>query len=263
MGILGYFALILVGMILAVIGGGGSILTVPILVYIFGLAADLSTSYSLFLVGISAAVGASQYAKQNLIAYRIGTIFTVPAFVGVFAVRKFLMPIIPLEFELLSFNITKDKLILSVFALIMLVAAISMIRGRQEDEQNSASDKPLNFWLIGLEGLVVGAVTGFVGAGGGFLIIPALVLLAGLPMKEAVGTSLMIIAIKSLFGFTGDLGTLSIDWGFLLKISGMSIIGISIGNYLAKYIKSETLKPFFGYFVLCMGTFIIIQQILS
>lgn len=261
MSLIGYISVMIVGMTLAIIGGGGSILTVPILVYLFGLPADLSTSYSLFLVGISAAFGAVQYAKRQLIAYRTGAIFTVPAFLGVFTVRKFLMPHIPDQFSLLSMMITKDKLILVVFASIMLLASVSMIRGRKDDSENSRQKKDLNILLIALEGLVVGGVTGFVGAGGGFLIIPALVLLAGLPMKEAVGTSLMIIAIKSLLGFTGDIGTLAINWGFLISISAISVAGIFIGDRIAKFVRSETLKPLFGYFVLLMGAVIIFQQL--
>lgn len=263
MDLIGYTTVMLVGITLAVIGGGGSILTVPILVYLFKLPADISTSYSLFLVGISAAVGAVQYGKQNLIAYRTGVIFTVPAFLGVFSVRKFVMPRIPESFEIFSILITKDKLILVVFACIMLLASISMIRGRKETDKDGGKQKDLNIFLVGLEGLIVGGVTGFVGAGGGFLIIPALVLLAGLPMKEAVGTSLMIIAIKSLLGFTGDIGVLAIDWPFLGIISAISVFGIFVGGYIANFVRSETLKPLFGYFVLLMGGVIIFQQFAS
>ena len=260
---IGYIAIMLVGMTLAIIGGGGSILTVPILVYLFRFPADLSTSYSLFLVGISAAVGAVQYGKQGLIAYRTGAIFTVPAFAGVFAVRKFLMPGIPSSFEFLSLMITKDKLILVTFAAIMLLASISMIRGRTNGQADQLKKKNPSMRIVAIEGLIVGGITGFVGAGGGFLIIPALVLLAGLPMKEAVGTSLMIIAIKSLFGFTGDIGALAIDWQFLGIISAISIVGIFLGGRLAKWIRSETLKPLFGYFVLLMGAVILLQQFVN
>lgn len=261
MGLVGYIAIVLVGITLAVIGGGGSILTVPILVYLFKLPADISTSYSLFLVGVSAAVAAFQYGRLGLISYRTGLIFTIPAFIGVFGVRKFLMPLIPAEFSLFSFFLTKDKLIMSVFAVIMLLASVSMIRGRKDQQKPAGNEKNLNVWLVVLEGLLVGGLTGFVGAGGGFLIIPALVLLAGLPIKVAIGTSLMIIAIKSLFGFTGDIGVLDIDWLFLGQISAISVVGIFIGSQVARYIKSEVLKPLFGYFVLLMGVFIIFQQL--
>lgn len=256
---IGYLAIIVVGLTLAIIGGGGSILTVPILVYMFDLSAEIATSYSLFLVGLSAVVGAYGYAKQGLVAYRVGATFAAPAFLGVFLVRRFLVPLLPDEVVFESITVSKDQIILGVFSLVMLMAAVSMIKGRK-DSQGSKTTK-LNIPLIALEGLIVGGVTGFVGAGGGFLIIPALVLLAGLPMKEAVGTSLLIIAFKSLFGFTGDLGNLPIDWGFLVSISALSILGIFVGGYFAKFISSERLKPAFGYFVLIMGAWIFIQQV--
>ena len=261
MELIAYSAILLVGVVLAIIGGGGSILTVPILVYLFKLPADISTSYSLFLVGISAAVGAVRYGKEKLIAYKIGIIFAAPAFIGVFSVRKFLMPLIPKSFEIMSLAITKDQLILLTFSSIMLLVSISMIRTPKKKSSFSGKKKTLNVFIISLEGLLVGAVTGFVGAGGGFLIIPALVLFAGLSMETAVGTSLMIIAIKSFLGFTGDIGTLAIDWKFLGVLSMISIVGIVIGGHLAKRIKPGALKPLFGYFVLIMGFFIIFQQL--
>lgn len=263
MEILAYLSVLLVGIVLSVIGGGGSILTVPIFVYLFSLPADLSTSYSLFLVGTAAGVGAIQYAKQGLVNYRIGVIFAIPAFFGVFLVRRFVMPNIPSVMELSFMSVQKDQLIMVVFAIIMLAASISMIRGRREAETSAASHHKMNLPIIILEGLVVGGVTGFVGAGGGFLIIPALVLLAKLPMKEAVATSLMIITVKSLFGFTGDLGVIQIDWPFLLTTAVISVAGIFIGNKIGKRIPANNLKKGFGYFVLVMGVFIMTQQLIK
>lgn len=262
MELLGYTAIFFVGVVLAVIGGGGSILTVPIMVYLFGLSADSATSYSLFLVGVAALVGSLSYARKKLIAYRTGVIFAIPAFIGVFLVRKLLMPTIPDELTISSLSLTKDQLILGVFAIIMLMASVSMIRGRKEGP-DEAKPKDLNLAIVGVEGLIVGGVTGFVGAGGGFLIIPALVVLAGLPIKTAVGTSLMIIAAKSLIGFTGDVGTLTIDWLFLMTNTAISIGGTLVGAKLAGYVKAGVLKPVFGYFVFVMGTFMALQQIFA
>lgn len=261
MEILAYLSIMLVGIVLSVVGGGGSILTVPIFVYLFSLPADIATSYSLFLVGVAAGVGAIQYTKQGLVNFKIGAIFAVPAFLGVFLVRKFLMPQIPAEISLGFVSMSKDQLIMTVFAVIMLAASVSMIRGRKEGE--SEENHPLNLPLITLEGLIVGAVTGFVGAGGGFLIIPALVILAKIPMKEAVATSLMIITVKSLFGFTGDIGQLPIDWPFLFITAGISALGILVGNRIGKHIPPGKLKKGFGYFVLLMGTIIIAQQLMQ
>lgn len=262
MEIIAYLSLLLVGMTLSIIGGGGSILTVPIFVYLFGFAADISTSYSLFIVGLSAAVGAFQYYRQGLINFRVGTTFAAPAFLGVFLVRRFVVPAIPESVDLGILELTKDQLILSVFAIIMVLASASMLKGRKDPgPAQSHPPKKLNYPLIVVEGLLVGGVTGFVGAGGGFLIIPALVILARLPMKEAVATSLLIITVKSLLGFTGDLGQIPIDWTFLLQSSGISILGIIIGGRIAKLIPGEKLKKGFGVFILIMGAFIILQQI--
>ena len=196
----GFAATILAGATMGMIGGGGSILTVPILVYLLEIPPVLATGYSLFVVGLSALVGSVNYFKLGLVNLKAGTIFAVPAFVGVFLARKFLVPALPVEiFNLGNLVVGRDLIVMGVFATVMILASFSMIRGGRESEQEG--ELQFKYPMIALEGLIVGAVTGFVGAGGGFLIIPALVVLAKLPMKQAVGTSLMIIAVKSFFGF--------------------------------------------------------------
>ena len=255
----GFAATILAGATMGLIGGGGSILTVPILVYLLEIPPVLATGYSLFVVGLSALVGSVNYFKLGLVNLKAGTIFAVPAFVGVFLARKFLVPALPVEiFNLGNLVVGRDLVVMGVFATVMILASVSMIRGGSESEQEG--ELQFNYPLIALEGLIVGAVTGFVGAGGGFLIIPALVVLAKLPMKQAVGTSLMIIAVKSLFGFLGDLGNQSIDWGFLALFCLLSIIGIYLGTYLSRFVSSAKLKPGFGWFVLIMGLFILAKE---
>ena len=255
----GFAATILAGATMGLIGGGGSILTVPILVYLLEIPPVLATGYSLFVVGLSALVGSVNYFKLGLVNLKTGTIFAVPAFVGVFLARKFLVPALPVEiFNLGNLVVGRDLIVMGVFATVMILASVSMIRGGSESEQEG--ELQFNYPLIALEGLIVGAVTGFVGAGGGFLIIPALVVLAKLPMKQAVGTSLMIIAVKSLFGFLGDLGNQSIDWGFLALFCLLSIIGIYLGTYLSRFVSSAKLKPGFGWFVLIMGLFILAKE---
>ena len=255
----GFAATILAGATMGLIGGGGSILTVPILVYLLEIPPVLATGYSLFVVGLSALVGSVNYFKLGLVNLKAGTIFAVPAFVGVFLARKFLVPALPVEiFNLGNLVVGRDLIVMGVFATLMILASVSMIRGGSESEQEG--ELQFNYPLIALEGLIVGAVTGFVGAGGGFLIIPALVVLAKLPMKQAVGTSLMIIAVKSLFGFLGDLGNQSIDWGFLALFCLLSIIGIYLGTYLSHFVSSAKLKPGFGWFVLIMGLFILAKE---
>ena len=255
----GFAATILAGATMGLIGGGGSILTVPILVYLLEIPPVLATGYSLFVVGLSALVGSVNYFKLGLVNLKAGTIFAVPAFVGVFLARKFLVPALPVEiFNLGNLVVGRDLIVMGVFATVMILASVSMIRGGSESEQEG--ELQFNYPMIALEGLIVGAVTGFVGAGGGFLIIPALVVLAKLPMKQAVGTSLMIIAVKSLFGFLGDLGNQTIDWGFLALFCLLSIIGIYLGTYLSRFVSSAKLKPGFGWFVLIMGLFILAKE---
>ena len=255
----GFGATILAGATMGLIGGGGSILTVPILVYLLGIPPVLATGYSLFVVGLSALVGSVNYFKLGLVNLKAGTIFAIPAFVGVFLARKFLVPALPLEiFTVGSLVVGRDLIVMGVFATVMILASVAMIRGGSEPGKEG--ELQFNYPMIALEGLIVGGVTGFVGAGGGFLIIPALVMLAKLPMKQAVGTSLMIIAVKSLFGFLGDLGNQSIDWGFLALFCLLSIIGIYIGTYLSRFVSSAKLKPGFGWFVLIMGLFILAKE---
>ena len=255
----GFGATILAGATMGLIGGGGSILTVPILVYLLEIPPVLATGYSLFVVGLSALVGSVNYFKLGLVNLKAGTIFAIPAFVGVFLARKYLVPALPVEiFNLGNLVVGRDLIVMGVFATVMILASVSMIRGGGESEQEG--ELHFNYPMMALEGLIVGVVTGFVGAGGGFLIIPALVVLAKLPMKQAVGTSLMIIAVKSLFGFLGDLGNQSIDWGFLALFCLLSIIGIYLGTYLSRFVSSAKLKPGFGWFVLTMGLFILAKE---
>ena len=263
----GYFAAIFIGLSLGIMGGGGSILTVPVLVYLMGVSPMLSTAYSLFVVGSTSVVGASGYFRKGLVSIKTAIIFLIPSLLAVFLVRKVLMPAIPhVLFTAGSIVFTKDLLVLVAFAVLMVVAAASMIRSRQAEvvlDEELRAKHPFNYPLILGIGLVVGLLTGFVGAGGGFLIIPALVLGARLPMKLAVGTSLAIIALNSLIGFTGDLsaGT-PIAWSFLLGFLVFALGGIVLGTYLARFIPGAKLKPAFGWFTLVMGTFILTKELL-
>lgn len=260
----GFAAAVLIGMSLGLIGGGGSILTVPVLVYILGVDPVLATAYSLFVVGTTSLVGAGTFMKRGLVDYHTALVFAVPSFITVFLTRRFLMPWLPDSlFSIQGTVISKSSGIMVFFAVIMLAAAISMIRNKATDGAEKTMQLRFNFPLIALEGSVVGVITGIVGAGGGFLIIPALVLLARLPMKMAVGTSLLIIAAKSLIGFFGDVSTQEIDWEFLMLFTGLSVVGIFIGNALSKKIDEDALKTAFGWFVLVMGIYIIGKEIMS
>jgi uncharacterized membrane protein YfcA len=275
MEIIGYIGAILMGLSLGLIGGGGSILTVPILVYLFQVDAVLATAYSLFIVGLTSLVGSFSHIKLGNVHWRTAIVFGIPSIISVFLTRSYLVPRIP--DPIMTFGqdpsggaalvITKSVGLLLLFAVIMVMAAYSMIKPAKKSGDNTlkkAEDvqPQFNYPLILAEGAIVGVVTGLVGAGGGFLIIPALVLLAKLPMKQAVGTSLMIIAAKSLIGFVGDMsGDEVIDWNFLAVFSSIAVVGILLGSWLSKRIPGEKLKPTFGWFVLVMGTYIIVKEL--
>lgn len=262
MEMVGYIASIFMGLTLGMIGGGGSILTVPILVYLFGTSPITATAYSLFIVGSTALVGGIFYLKKGEVDLKTGFIFAVPSFIGVYLTRAYLVPSLPDPvFSAGTFVFSKSLLIMMVFAILMVAASLSMIKTQKTETKKSELNRTSRFLLIGLEGFIVGGVTGFVGAGGGFLIIPALVILVGMPMKLAVGTSLFIIAAKSLIGFIGDLQQhAEIDWSLITTITGIAIVGLFLGMFLSKKVSEIGLKKGFGYFVLFMGTFILIDQ---
>ncbi|MGB0888558.1 MAG: sulfite exporter TauE/SafE family protein [Vicingaceae bacterium] len=259
--IIGYIAAILVGLSLGLIGGGGSILTVPILVYLLGVeAADTAPAYSLFIVGTASLIGASIKYKEGFVDMKTAVIFGLPAIFAVYFTRRVLVPAIPDEiFTIENFIFTKRIFVMGLFAVLMILASVSMIKGRKDVEQTQP--QKFNYPLILIEGILVGIITGLVGAGGGFIIIPALVMLSKLSMKKAVGTSLVIIAAKSLFGFLGDLSVITIDWQLLLIFTALAVAGIFIGNKLSHKIDGSKLKKGFGWFVLVMGAYIFIKEI--
>jgi len=249
------------GSILSLLGAGGSILTMPVLVYLFSIPAVEATSYSLLLVGLTALMGSVGYFRQGTIDIKTAIIFGIPSILGVLLARHYLLPSIPNKFELGIF-ITKDFLIMFVFSVLMILAALMMIK---KNQKKNYQDVPKNkFFLVVLEGLVVGGVTGFVGAGGGFLIIPALVLLAGLEMKIAVGTSLIIIALKSIIGFGGDLiSGFQVNWLFVFYVMVATLVGVIVGNSLSKKFTGDQLKKYFGIMVLVIGFYIVAEQIIN
>jgi len=259
--VFGYIGALMIGVVLGLIGGGGSILTVPVLVYLLHINPVTATAYSLFVVGTSSLVGTLKNIKSKKVDFKTAIIFAIPAFIAVYLTRKFVVPAIPENiYTIGDFLITKDIAIMIFFAMIMLLSSVSMIKGKCVNCNDEDVEVNYNIPLIIIEGLVVGLITGLVGAGGGFLIIPALVMLAKLPMKKAVATSLLIIAIKSLIGFIGDIENLEIEWNFLLLFTSFSIVGMFIGIYLNKFIQGEKLKKGFGWFVLFMGVYILIKE---
>jgi uncharacterized membrane protein YfcA len=262
MDLLGYFASFLMGVTLGLMGGGGSILTVPILVYLFRIAPSAATGYSLFVVGLTALAGSLIYLKKGNVSFQTAFLFGVPSIFGVNFARSVLVPALPEVFVIRdSWILTKDALIMIVFAMLMVTASYSMLRRKGKKERTQLNPVTRLSLIVG-EGVMVGVIAGFVGAGGGFLIIPALVVVAGLPMLMAVGTSLTIIALQSLSGFAGDvLRGASVDWSLLLVITASAGGGIALGSALAPKIKEQSLRTAFGWFVLVMGTLILLEQL--
>ena len=255
----GYLASILIGITLGLIGGGGSILTVPILVYLFHITPENATSYSLFIVGMTAMVGSYRHYRLENLQLKPALYFATPSILSLIFVRKFLLTQIPESlFYIDQLEVTKNLFIMIVFAVLMIAASLSMIR-KATPTINSLA---INLSRLAVIGFLVGFVTGFLGAGGGFLIIPALLFFANLPMKQAVGTSLLIICINSIIGFTGDLiNGISINYLLLITITAIAIVGMLIGTQLSKKIDGSILKPAFGWFVLVMGLYIITKEL--
>ena len=263
--ITGYFASVLIGLSLGLIGGGGSILTVPVLVYLFGVEPVLATAYSLFIVGTTSLIGTVPKYREELVSVKTAVIFGIPAIFAVYATRAFLVPIIPDPvFSIGTFVFSKGMFLMTIFAVLMVFASISMIRTKKVEKSDEVEqDKPIkyNYPMILLEGTVVGVLTGLVGAGGGFLIIPALVLFSKLPMKQAVGTSLLIIAAKSMLGFLGDISHYNIDWLLLFTVTALAAAGIFVGNRFSRKVDGEKLKKAFGWFVRVMGIYILLKEL--
>ncbi|WP_418514176.1 sulfite exporter TauE/SafE family protein [Corallibacter sp.] len=258
--ILGYVGALIIGIVLGLIGGGGSILTVPLMVYLLGFNPVVATAYSLFVVGSSSIIGVFQKHRKQLVDFKTGFAFSFPSFLAVYISRRYFLPLIPENlFEVNGLVLTKNMAIMIFFAIVMFFASISMIKGRKEIETPITKQ---SYYKTFIQGLVIGTITGLIGAGGGFLYVPALVLWAGLPMKKAVGTSLVIIAINSLIGFLGDVHHSEMHWGFLLTFSLITVIGILIGGYYSKYVSNKKLKKSFGWFIMIMAIYIIIKEII-
>ncbi|WP_454046363.1 sulfite exporter TauE/SafE family protein [Chryseobacterium sp. Marseille-Q8038] len=262
MEIIGYAAAVLIGVSLGLIGGGGSILTVPVLVYLFGVEAFLATEYSLFIVGISSLVGSFSYLKKGLVNVKIALIFGIPSVISIFLTRIYLLPLIPDEvFQIQKFTITKNIFLLLIFAGLMILASYKMIRKSTSKDSLHHTTHKNNVLLAAGQGSIVGILTGLVGAGGGFMIIPALVNLLKISIKTAIGTSLVIISVNSLIGFFSSVNHVKIEWKLLVSITAIAIIGIVIGSHLSKKIEGKKLKPAFGWFILMTGIYIITKEI--
>jgi uncharacterized membrane protein YfcA len=239
---IGYSLALLIGLTLGLLGGGGSILTVPILVYLLKMDPKQAIALSLAIVGITSLIGVFRHAKVKNVDYKVAALFAPIAMIGTFGGAK-ISQFLTGEIQLLFFGI------------IMLLASIHMFKGKKEKEEEIS--KTISYPLLTIQAIIVGIITGIVGVGGGFLIVPALVLLAGLSMKKAVGTSLLIISLNSLSGFIGHIGIVEIPWSFLFKFTAFSGIGIIIGSYLSDFVPQQKLKKIFAIFLICVGSFIV------
>lgn len=258
MEILGYIGALLVGVTLGLIGGGGSILTIPILVYFFNIEPIAATSYSLFIVGITSLIGSYKNYQAKHLNLTKAFYFLIPATISVLLVRKFVLPNLPnIIFELRGIFFTKENLIMIVFSMLMLTSSLAMIFKKTPTSKNK-----LNLPKLSVIGFITGTITGFLGAGGGFLIIPALLFFGELKMKDAIGTSLFIIALNTTTGFIGDvISGIKINYTLLLSLTIIAIFGILIGTFMLKKINNEKLKPAFGWFVLIVGFFILFNEV--
>jgi uncharacterized membrane protein YfcA len=256
--IIGHFLAVCIGLSLGLIGGGGSILAVPILVYVMGLGAKTAIAMSLGIVGTVSLIGVIPHWLQGNVNGQVAAIFAPTAMLGAY-----------LGTQMAEFPFITETIQLICFAIVMLLASMIMIRqGRQKlknqhllkEKQSFPHKKQHNRFLILLEGLGVGILTGFVGVGGGFAIIPALVLLGGLPMKEAIGTSLIIITFNSVTGFLGYLSQVNFDWMLMMSFTIAASLGTLTGAYLTRFIDAKNLQKGFGYFVLAVGIFVLIRH---
>lgn len=260
MELLGYVASLLIGLVLGLLGGGGSILSIPILVYLFAVEPVRASAYSLFIVGMTSLVGVVPKYRDGFVDLKAGLLFGLPSIAAIFITRKWIVLAIP-EVVLSSgdFTVTRRMLLLGLFAILMVLAALPMIRTKREVSLEPVQRKT---WPLIAQGLLIGFLTGLVGAGGGFLIIPALIFFAGLPFKKAAGTSLFIIAVNSLFGFTGDVLNYPMDWPFLMLLTMLAVVGFFVGNSASRYVDGQTLKRVFGWFVLLTGLFVLSKEVL-
>lgn len=261
---IGYILALLVGISLGLLGGGGAIIIIPVLVYLFKKDVITASSYSLFIVFVSALIGSLRNVTKKSVDIKAAIIFGIPDIIAMYFVRRFIIPIIPKElYNFNEFVFTRDMGILSLFAIIILITSFSMIRGKETNTTDQSKSQDYSSFKLSTKGLLTGALTGLIGIGGGFLIVPSLVFLARLPIKKAVATSLIIITLKSAIGFIGDLQTgLTIEWGFLVVFSLLAVTGIFIGQWVTSKISGQNLKRLFGFFALAMAIFILLKELL-
>lgn len=262
--IAGFLLAILVGLTLGLVGSGGTILTVPILVYVMGADPVLATTYSLFAIGLTSSIGGITGVVKKEVDLNKVWGFGVPSLIVVLITRLYILPLVPETIVISGYPIAQSTLLMLLFSLIMIASAMSMIRTAQRKFEVPSRSHEFPIEIIMLQGALVGLITGAVGAGGGFLIIPALVNFYHLPMRRAVSTSLVIIAINSFFGLAGDLEKFpTFDWMLLGSYTLGAVIGLGLGFYWAEKIPGHRLKAGFGYVIMAVGLYVLFQEIWS
>jgi uncharacterized membrane protein YfcA len=261
MHIAGYLLSLIIGFSLGLIGGGGSILTIPVLVYFFQIDPSMAATYSFFIVGLTAVSGSINHYRMHNIDYKAVLFFGIPSVVILFIVRKWLINLIPdMIFQSGEIKVTKAFFFMIVFSALMIIAGLSMIK----QKKYIFLYKKKNITRLIIQGLITGAITGFIGIGGGFIIVPSLVLFAGLPMKKAIGTSLTIITVNCIVGILGNLDAAeSLNFSFLLAFASLAIIGIIAGTWSTRFIPDKKLKPFFGWIILLMSVVVFIRAFMG
>jgi len=257
----GYFLCVFIGFSLGLIGGGGSILTIPMLVFFFGVDPVIATTYSLFIVGLTAISGSVDHYRMSNIDYKTVLLFGIPSVIVLFIMRRWLLGLIPTTIlQIGAWVLSKSLFIMIIFSMTMLIAGWSMVKKNKYVH----SPERLSYSRLILQGCITGAITGFIGIGGGFIIVPSLVLFAGLPMKRAIGTSLVIITINCLVGILGNIEVVeSLNFIFLTILAALAIIGILIGTWSIRFIPDKQLKPVFGWVILVLSAVIFVRIFLE
>ncbi len=261
--ILGYLGALLTGFVLGLLGGGGALLSIPVLVYMFKIEASVATGYSLLLVGIAALSGAVQNVRKKWVDYDAALYYGIPSVITVYTVRRYVMPNLPKTIlQIGTYTLDKNHLILFILSAVMFIAAYKMITSNSTQASEVQPKQRSHYLQLILYAVLIGAFLGLVGTGGGFLMVPALIYFANVPTKKAIGTSLVLVTVNSFIGFLGDIGSHNaFDWQFLLTFSAFSVTGVFIGHYVAAFIHNDKLKSYFGWFILAVAIFIIVKEV--
>lgn len=261
--VIGIILAFVIGVVLGLVGGGGSILTVPLVHYFFGTSMLLATTYSLFVVAVAASIGVIQRLPNNQVDFRKGFIFVVPSMLTAFSIRLWIMPLFPISFSVYNFELSRDITITVLLVFVMLYTAFRTLLGKTRINRGETSIPEIVMF-----GVLTGLLSGFIGAGGGFIIVPIL-LRMGLDMKKAVGTSMLIIAIQSFVALAGDffnkeiMSNEGIDWGLLLSITGITVAGVLVGTLFQKKVSGVILRKIFSYVLLVVAVGLIYKMIVN